>query len=361
MKILYIASQNVVGHLEIWQQIHALRGNECRYVTYFPSAYGFQEDICLHLPLVPHTSLPIRLRHYLYTLTKGRQGNWFELPGDPPIWQPKHVFEQAFFSFRDRLWRFWVEPAIKKHGLMDFDIYHLEGGLEFYRHGGFARRLADLGKPILNTYHGTDFRNRGVVSAVDKHIRLNLTSEADLLPRHPNLRYLFLPFDVQACQQHQQLHEPITICHATRNRYVKGSDAIIDACRALEQSHGVRFILIESQPHDVTLALKAEADIYIDQVANLAPGYGMNSVEAMALGLACVTNMGDDYRALMPDHPFVDVTPDNLLSQLTELVENPDQIIERGQAARSWAESHHDLAAAGDQLYGYYRQLGIAN
>lgn len=359
MKILYIAAQNVVGQLELWQKIHKSRGNRCRYITYFPSAYGFPDDICLHLPLVPYKHRATRLRHQLYTRTKGPRGNWTEIAGSPPIWRPKTAMERAFFAFRDWLWRFRVEPAIKRHGLLDYDVYHLEGGLEFYRHGGFVRRLAEKDKPIIGTYHGRDFRNRGVIPAVDRHIRLNLTSEYDLLPRHPNLHYLFLPYDVAAYQPARQLHDPITICHATRSRYAKGSETIIAACRSLEASHGIRFIFIENRPHDEVMALKAQSDIYIDQVADVAPGYGMNSVEAMALGLACCTSMNADYQAFMPDHPFVNVSPGNLLEKLTELVENPQLILERGRAARRWAESRHALEVVGDQLYDYYRRLGI--
>ncbi|UCH64092.1 MAG: glycosyltransferase [Fidelibacterota bacterium] len=359
MKILYIAAQNVVGQLELWQKVHNSRGNQCRYITYFSSAYGFRDDICLHLPLVPFRRRATQLRHRLYTRTKGSQGNWTEIPGSPPLWRPKTGIERAFFTFRDWLWRFRVEPAIKNYGLLDYDIYHLEGGLEFYRNGDFVRRLAEESKPIIGTYHGRDFRNRGVIPAVDRHIQLNLTSEYDLLPRHPNLHYLFLPYDVAAHQPARRLHDPITICHATRSRYAKGSETIIAACRSLEASHGIRFIFIENQPHEEAMALKAESDIYIDQVADVAPGYGMNSVEAMALGLACCTSMNADYQAFMPDHPFVNISPGDLLEQLAALIENHELIRERGQAARIWAENHHALEVVGDQLYEYYRRLGI--
>ena len=361
MKILYISPQNTVGTLGLWQRIHQDRGHECRFVTYFPSPMGFPDDICLHLPLVSGAPRFARLRQRVYTRTKGPLGDETRLPGEPPVWKPGSLAERAFFTFRDRLWRYWVEPAIRRYRLLDFDVYHLEWGLEFYRSGRFVDRLARLGKPILATYHGQDFRNRGIIPAVDRRVWLSLTSEHDLIPRHPNLHYLFLPFDVQAFVPDNQLHDPVTICHATRNRYVKGSNVIIEACQALEKSHGVRFILIEDQPHDITLALKKQADIYVDQVANVAPGYGMNSIEAMAMVLACCTNMDEDYQAFMPEHPFVNVNPGNLLGKLTELVENPDLIRERGRAARRWAETHHDLNVVGDQLYGYYRRLGIVS
>jgi len=359
MKILYISPENTVGTLGLWQRVHRDRGNECRYVTYYSSPMGFPDDICLHLPLVRGARWFVRLRNRVYTRTKGPLGDETLLAGDPPVWQPGSRAERAFFAFRDRLWRLRVEPAIWRHGLLDFDVYHLEWGLEFYRNGSFVERLAEREKPMLATYHGQDFRNRGVIPAVDHRVWLSLTSEYDLVPRHPNLHYLFLPFDVEAYEPAPQLHDPITVCHATRNRYVKGSTVIIEVCQALEKSHGIRFILIENQPNDVTLALKRQADIYIDQVADLAPGYGMNSIEAMAMGLACCTSMDADYQAFMPDHPFVNVAPENLREQLTTLVENPDLIRERGRAARSWAETHHALDVVGDQLYGYYRQLGI--
>ncbi|UCH09810.1 MAG: hypothetical protein JSU61_11435 [Fidelibacterota bacterium] len=359
MKVLHIAAQNVVGQLELWQRIHASYGNECRYITYFPSAYGFRDDICLNLPFTPHTPLPMRLRHWLYRHTKSPKGNWTELDGSPPLWQPKTTLERAFFAFRDQLWRLWVEPAIEKYNLLDFDIYHLEGGLEFYRHGGFVRRLAEQGKIILATYHGRDFRNRGVISAIDKWVQLNLTSEYDLIPRHPNMHYLYLPYDVIAHQLKNELLDPITVCHATRSRYAKGSDIIIEACRELEATHGIRFNLIENRPHSEVMALKAQSDIYIDQVADVAPGYGMNSIEAMALGLACCTSMNEEYQRFMPDHPFVNINPENLKDKLIHLVENRQLMVEYGQAARKWAETYHALIPVGRQLYDYYRQLGL--
>ena len=117
--------------------------------------------------------------------------------------------------------------------------------------------------------------------------------------------------------------------------------------------------MIENQPHEVTIELKRQSDIYIDQVANVGPGYGMNSIEALAMGLACCTYMDEAYQAFMPDHPFVNVTPENLLERLTGLVEHQEQIVSRGRNGRQWVEDHHSLQGAGNQLYGYYRELGI--
>ena len=359
MKILYLSPENTVGTAGLWQRIHQQRGNQCRVITFFPSDLGFTDDICLNLPLTGTARWFRSLRNTIYKRTKGPLGEVTDLPGNPPVWQPGSGLERAFFAFRDRLWRFWVEPAIRRYGLLDFDVYHFEWGLDFYRQGGFIKRLAERNKPLLATYHGQDLRHRGVIPAVHKHIWLNMSSEHDLLARCEGMRYLFLPYDVAAIEPQGRLHDPITICHATRSYYAKGSDSIIAACRALERSHGIRFILIENQSHAVTMQLKSQSDIYIDQVSNVGPGYGMNSIEAMSLGLACCTYLDSDYLAFLPDHPFVNVSPDNLLQRLTDLVEHPDQIIERGRNCRGWVEARHGLGSVGDQLYGYYRELGI--
>ena len=187
MKILYISPENTVGTLNLWQRVHQDRGNECRFITFFPSDLGFPDDICLHLPLTGPARWFRSLRNTVYKRTKGPLGDVTNLDGNPPVWHPGSLGEQAFFAFRDWLWRFWVEPAIRRNGLLDFDVYHFEWGLDFYRHGGFIQRLVERQKPLLATYHGQDLRHRGVIPAVDRHIWLNLSSEYDLLERHPTM------------------------------------------------------------------------------------------------------------------------------------------------------------------------------
>jgi len=52
LKILYISPENTVGVLTYWQRAHRLMGNECRYVTFFKTAGGYENDILLNLPLI---------------------------------------------------------------------------------------------------------------------------------------------------------------------------------------------------------------------------------------------------------------------------------------------------------------------
>ena len=82
----------------------------------------------------------------------------------------------------------------------------------------------------------------------------------------------------------------------------------------------------------------------------------MNSIEALSLGLCCVTELVDEYVEFIPDHPFVNVTGDTLREILEVLLDNPEQILEHKKRSREWVIKYHDLHNTVDVLYGYYSE-----
>ena len=232
-------------------------------------------------------------------------------------------------------------------------------GLEFYRDCNFVKRLVDLNKAITCTYHGQDLRTRGVLPVIDKVSKLNITSEVDLLDKHPNMKYMFLPFDTNQFLPNVTLNDPIRVCHCPTNRHYKGSDTIIPICEQLAKEQKIEFILLENKPFDEVQSIKQTCDILIDQVHNRGGwGYGMNSVEALAMGLCCVTELVPEYVEFIPDHPFINVTGDTLYETLVDLISNNEKIIEYQRKGRSWVQKHHDLHQTADILYRYYNDLG---
>jgi len=300
----------------------------------------------------------VNLRRLIYSFSDGPSEHT-ELQGCPPIWRPGSTAIRAFFSFRDWLWTKTIEPLIHEYDLLGFDVIHLETGLEFYRNGSFVERARESGMTVVNTFHGVELRHRGVIEAIDQHVQLNLTSELDLLPRHPNIKYLHLPFDMDLFTPDFHISNPVIVCHATRNRHFKGSDAIIEICTKLEKQGKIKFSLIENLPHSESIRLKQNADIYIDQIANVAPGYGMNSIEAVAMGAVSCTYMDEDYQKFLPDHPFVHVSSDNLEQELLRLASDKDKLISMKQSSLQWMQKTHSLNAVGNQLYQYYQLLGV--
>lgn len=360
MKVLYISPENTVDSLSLWKKAHEDRGNQCTFITMYRAKSDYDPGICLDLPLIAANKFYIKSRHKYYQLHRGPEGSYSEKEGYPPIWEPNSKIEDWYFQFRDWLWHFNVEKAINDLDLMHYDIYHFEWGLDFYRDGRFARKLSKNNKPIVCTYHGQDLRTRGVIRAVDNVSQLNLTSELDLLDKHPDIQYLFLPFDTGAIIPNYKSHGPIKICHSPTNRYFKGSDTIISICERLAaEESGVEFILIEDLPHNQALEIKQTCDILVDQVHNRGGwGYGMNSVEALAMGLVCVTEFNQEYNDFLPDHPFVHATGASLYSTLKNLINDREKMRLLKQISRAWVEKYHDLHRSCDKLYGYYAERG---
>ena len=224
MKILHLAAENVSGTIEKFVQGHCFLGHESRYVTFFKGASRFEEDICLHLPFVgPMSWLKSAKSRLNFSSTQSPITG----TGKPVTWNPGKA-ENILFNLREALWRPKINKAADKYGLWDYDIYHLEGGISFYRDGSDLRELKRNGKKIVSNYHGLDLRVRGAIPAVWELSDLNFTCEFDHYQMYPELQYLFLPFDTEAMPPANPAGKKVRICHAPRSRAVKGTELIIE-------------------------------------------------------------------------------------------------------------------------------------
>jgi len=358
LKILYLAPEHFTGALGLFVEAHRQMGHESRLVTLFRSRGRYREDVCLNLPLVGHRPGLMPLRQLAYR-THGKQGIYTPRKGYPPTWKPANLAEKLFFKARDALWAPRIYRAIEAHQLLNFDIYHLEGGLGFFRDGRVVKRLKAMGKKIVCSYHGTDLRQRGVIQEIDSISDLNLTCELDLRSRHPRMQFLFLPIDTTRFTPREHRGKARHIGHAPTSRYFKGSLKIIEVCRELEKEFGVRLVLIENKSHAEALRLKHSCDIFIDQIADLGGwGYGMNSLESLSMGIPTCTHIVPQYEEFLPDHPFINVDKQGLKEQLSRLIQDPKLRRKKGWEGREWVVRHHDIRVVTKQLYEYYRQLG---
>ncbi|MEZ4691087.1 MAG: hypothetical protein R3A12_13370 [Ignavibacteria bacterium] len=69
--------------------------------------------------------------------------------------------EKIYFDLRDLKNKNKIESLIKDKGLYGFDIYHFDGGMDFFRDLRFAKELKRRGKKIVCCYFGSDLRTRG--------------------------------------------------------------------------------------------------------------------------------------------------------------------------------------------------------
>lgn len=171
-----------------------------------------------------------------------------------------------------------------------------------------------LGKGLVVHHHGSQFRR-----APTPHLRearqrraVALVATLDLWVMAPKeTEWLPAPYDIEWLQQlrhqHFRPHDGLIVAHAPTSRHAKGTQAVIAAVDRLKQSYPITLLLIEHQTWERTLALKATADIFIDQ---LLLGYGNNAVEAMGMGIPVIS--GVDMEAgqrLQPRHPELSVPP----------------------------------------------------
>lgn len=357
LRILHLCDQNWVGTASTFVKYHNRFGNYSRLVTLSRCASEFEEDICLNLPLVRGSAFDMMLKRVINAVHSQARKSVDTQGGR--LWRPRSRFESMLFTMRDALWAPRIYNAVRKYDLLSFDIYHLESGAGFFRDSRLIKKLKGMGKKIVCYYLGTDIRDRGIIPEIDRLSDLNITTEFDHLALHPGLRFSFLPFEVGDFAPREKENERLRICHAPRNRALKGTGRIIEAVKEMERKHNVELVLIEGRPHAEAIKIKSTCDIAIDQVGDRGgTGYGVNSLETLSMGMVTLTSFTPDFEAFLPDHPFVVVNTDNLAARLEEVILDRDLRREKGKQGRAFALKYHDAAKVTRSIYAMYQELG---
>jgi hypothetical protein len=345
VKILHIAPFNTAGvPLEFVRAERAL-GHESRLITLSRSRLNFDEDICLDLPLLDHAL--IRLAKRLVS-PKARTAVSFkaDIPAEiPRIWRPNRM-EQWLIAFREKWWARPIAQAIRQFHLMDFDVYQLDGGLEFFRDGRILRQLKQQGKKIICCYTGSDLRVRGVIPEIDALSDLNISVEFDHQFLHPNLTHVpfpIIPEKYQSFRQTPPATGHLKISHAPTNRLAKGSDIIIPIVEALAREFPIELVLIEKMPYPQALKMKGASHIFIDQIGDL--GYGISGLEALSMGIVTCSCLAPGFAEKYPDHPFVEVSETNLREELIRLITDAEYRQIKGKQGWDWVNRVHHATA----------------
>lgn len=355
-KILHIAPMNTSGVPGQFVQAEREMGFESRLVTLFKDDRNYFEDICLKLPFINFK--PTKwLKKFVSDPKKLTITNKNCLPASiPPTWKPHSTSEKYLVKFRDLIWSPIIENSIEEYVLSNFDIIQLDGGLGFYRDSRFVRKMKALGKKVICCYTGSDLRTRGVIPQIDKISDLNVTLEFDHLFLHPNIHHVFFPFDANKFETRKETNDKIKIGHAPTNRSAKGSDIIIPILKQLEEEYKVEIVLIENMPFDKAIQTKHSCDIFVDQIGDL--GYGINSLESLAMGIATCSCLAPGFEKMYPDHPFVVVDEKNLKNQLVRLIQDVGFRQKNGDGGRKWVMEKHDSKQSVKRIHNL---AGVAN
>ncbi len=359
MKVLHVAPLNVAGVPYNMVDMQRRFGAEARLVTLHRNVLSFREDISLNLPLPrnPIANLWRQIKqHQAQPNKRDDVGQKTSLRSHAP----RNLIESAYFRFDDLRRERRIEEAIERFKLDEFEIIHYDGGLDFFRDNRIAIRWKNQGKKIVCHYMGSDLRVRGIDRTLDKLSDLNLTNESDHLLLHPDIHYLYIPFDVSPFEARKQDNQRLRIVHSPTNRSMKGTEIILPVVDAISKVRDVEFVLIEDTQHDEVIRIKETCDIAIEQVGNFGgTGYGRNSLETLALGIPTITEMTPDYEAWLPENPFVLATPETLYKKLLDLIDSPTLRAEKSALGRQWVEKYHSYESVHNRLTDLYREHHI--
>lgn len=354
-KILHIAPQNYAGVPFSFYQMHNACGDYARLITLHKNPIQFKEDVCLNWYL-PNFSFAKNWR-------KQKAVGSHSLPFAEKYFKEKNIIEKIYFEAND-LYRTAIVASLKKKYLLDqFEIIHYDAGLDFFRFPKQALEWKKAGKKIVCCYYGSDLRQRGVIKELDEISDLNITSEFDHLQMKDDLRYLFYPYDASELPVKKINEEKkIRIIHSPTNRVYKGTQLIIEAIEEVRKNRSIDFLLVENMNRDELLQLKSTCDISIDQVGGKlgGTGYGKAGLETLAMGIPTVTNMSDEYRAWLPENPFVVANDKHeLISSLYNLIDDAKARMDIGENGIRWVEKYHSFKSVNEKLHQLYREKNI--
>lgn len=151
--------------------------------------------------------------------------------------------------------------------------------------------------------------------------------------------------------------QKLKILHAPSNQIFKGTDAVLNAIKKLEdEGRNIEFIKIDGLENDEAMKAYAEADVVIDQL--LIGWYGVLTVEAMALGKAVIAYIRDDLKHFLPNPPPLAIAnPDTIYDVLSDLETNRKKITELGKRARMFVEENHDAYKITQNLIYIYENF----
>jgi glycosyltransferase involved in cell wall biosynthesis len=351
MNILHLTFENIQDVPGLLSRSHRFFGDSGVLCTMTRSSLGFPNGIVLDYPLLNsplvRTMRKIAGKDNVQVLEHELK---LKIKGQRPI-------RKMYYHMRDYLWLYKVHRNWQRHALSGFDIYHFDGDIPFI----YGPRILDKlkNKRIVTHFFGSDLRKFGANPYVRERADLKITSELDHPQIDPALFFVPIPFEADRIQPRTRENRVLRVGHSPTRRNIKGTQHLIEAVEKLRPKINFEFVLIEGVSNKRCMELKRACDIGFDQVGNYAgTGYGRSSLEFIALGIPTITEIPDRYERLLPDHPFVKATTDNLVDVLHELLTNAELRQRKRAQGLAWVRDFCHPRRIMAEIYGQYKRLG---
>ena len=188
---------------------------------------------------------------------------------------------------------------------------------------------------------------------VKTHISYIIPADFDYQMAYENLPKVkpLIPFPVNLEKnkfKRLEIKGKVKIFHGINrsNYYKKGNDIFVQALEQIREKYSskIEIIQVESIPYKKYIKLSDEFHILLDQTYAYDQGY--NALEAMAQGKVVFSGFSDGFKSHygITKNIGIHASPDleELVKNLSWLIENPKEIIEISKNARAYIETYHD-------------------
>ncbi len=162
-----------------------------------------------------------------------------------------------------------------------------------------------------------------------------------------------LPYNVSLAECYNKIVGRIVIMHGITRPHIKGSYIILAALDKLKRKYSdiVEICIVKRLSLSEYLEIMKKSNIIIDQCYSL--GYGMNTIEALAMGKVVLSGNEKDNQLEygVKTNPIISISPnsDIIFSRLEYLVLHPDMIGKISYESRKYAEEIHDCKIIADR------------
>lgn len=339
MRVLHCPT-NIAG--QMWEYVQGLRalGVEATALTFASHAFGYQDDICLNLPL------------------------------EPSVWRRRTKLVKNFVNVLGRydVIHFHFGGTLLPRYL-DLPILKLLGKKMVMNYWGSEVRLRDLAirnNPFYNAPNvhvlGNDNEKVKRMKQVSRYMEAAIVADYELFSYvAPFFRQtVIIPQAIDTSKYKPFFPDPDNtnplIVHAPSRKNVKGSSYIEEAVARLRKKYCFDLLCLHQAKNEEVKEAFKKADIVVDQL--VLGTYGVVSVEAMALGKPVICYIRDDLVSTYPeDLPIVNANPNTIEEILETLVADPKLRLELGMRSRAFAERYHDSKVVAEKLVSLYESL----
>jgi len=351
MKILHLTFENFQDVPGLLSRSHSFFGDTGVLATMTRSTLGFPNGIMLNYPLL-NSALMRAFRSVTGRDNISVLAHELELKI-----RGEKLLHRIFYKLRDFIWLYRVHNAWHRYRFDDFDIYHFDGDLPFIYGDRILKKLK--GKHIVTHFFGSELRKWGINPYLKECAQLRITSELDHTKIDPTLIFVPIPYEAEQISPRKRESSVLRVGHSPTRRTAKGTADIIKVIDRLRKKTRFEFLLIEGVSHKECMKLKKSCDIGIDQIGNYAgTGYGRSGLEFLALGIPTITEIPHEYEHLLPDHPFVNATTNDLEDILYNLLIDVDLRKKKREEGIKWVRDFPHPKRIMTKVYEEYKRLG---